>query len=397
MGRKRKRSTSKCIFIGFVSGMLACCVLIGVLFYTKYGFGTFMTLNQIRALAEASALIKNASTENQDDSDTVDYALKGLAASMNDDYACYFTKEELEQYNKSSNGIVEGGIGCDIIKIDNKVYISYVAVGLSAEEAGIKAGDVIVAVDGEKTEGKSTSEVSARVKGEKGTFVKITVDRNGKELAFNVERKDGTRQLTEYKMLKNTGVLYVKIHSFQGNAAEYFKKAIEYGESNSFESILIDLRNNPGGDVEVLKQIEDLILPAGETFYALNKKNQKIQRIITDSEYIAKPIAVLINGESASASEALTGALRELVSAKIVGTKSFGKGVMQTTVILSNGGAFKLTTGKYYLPGGKCIHNEGIEPDYTVEISDELTEKYWLLDSENDLQLQKAISVLTEH
>ncbi len=396
MGRKRKRNTAGNIAFGFIAGVLTCCMIAGVLAYTRYGFGNILTLKQIRALAEASALVKNVSIEDQDGTDTVDYALKGMAASMNDSYAFYFTKEELELYNKTSNGIVEGGIGCDILKIGDDIYIARVAKGLPADEAGIKAGDIIMEVDGESMDGKSSSDVSAAVKGETGTTVKLTVLRDGKELAYNIKRKDGTKQLTEYEMIDGTGILYIRIYSFQGNAAQYFEKAIEFGEENNYKSILIDLRGNLGGDVEVLKKIEDVVLPGGETFYALGKNNKKILTINTDSEYVDKPIAVLINGETASASEALTGALQELVHAKVVGTKSFGKGIMQTTIKLSNGGAFKLTTGKYYLPSGKCIHKEGIEPDYTVELSEELTQKYWLLNSENDLQLKKAVSLLTE-
>ncbi|MBP5661706.1 MAG: S41 family peptidase, partial [Clostridia bacterium] len=233
-------------------------------------------------------------------------------------------------------------------------------------------------------------------KGEENTSVTLTVRRDGHELAFTVTRGSGQRQMTEYRMLSG-GVLYIKIHSFHGNAAEYFKQAIKYGKTQNFTAVLIDLRENLGGDVTVFDEIADVMLPEGETFYAMARNGKKILTCESDAACVDKPVAVLINGSSASASEALAGTLRDMGGAVLVGTKSYGKGIMQTSYPLANGGVFKLTTAYYYLPGGDCIHGQGLTPAYTVELPEELTSAYWLRNEENDLQMQKAIEVLTKN
>ena len=304
-------------------------------------------------------------------------------------------KEELVQYNNSVAGVVEGGIGVQITDENGRYVITSVYSGLAAKSAGIQVNDEIVKVDGESIKDIGIEEISKKVKGKVGTIVNITVLRNNKELSFNVLRSNGQRQMTEYSMIENTGILYIKIISFRGNAVEYFKKAIEFGKTNDYQSILLDVRDNGGGEITIFGEMADILLPKGETFYALDRHGNKIQSVSSDENFIDKPMCVLVNGNSASASEAFAGALRDLGKAKLVGVKTYGKGIMQTSYTLSNGGVFKLTTGKYYLPNGECIHETGITPEYIVELSEELTTKYWLLNNDNDLQLKKAIEILT--
>ena len=354
-----------------------------------------LTSEQIRALNEALYIVDHYAIEEHDENFSVDYALKGIAASLGDDYAYYFTPEELAAYLDSSSGTVEGSIGANVYKDGEDIIVTSVFKGLPADTAGIKKCDKIIAVDGTDVRGKTLEEVVALVKGETGTEVTVTVEREGRELAFCLARADGQRQMTEYSFIGDTKILYIAIFSFHGNAVEYFEEAIEYGKAGGYEGIIIDLRENSGGELSIFEQIADIMLPEGETFYALRRDGQKIQSCTSDADFIDKPVAVLINGSSASASEALAGALRDMGGAVLVGTKSFGKGIMQTNYPLDNGGMFKLTTAKYYLPGGECIHGIGLTPDYEVELSDELTQKYWLRTENNDLQLQKAIDLLT--
>ncbi len=380
---------------------LSIFLIIVISFCGGYFFNSFLnkgvlTFKQAQALNQAMKLVQDKAIEEIDSDYSVDYALKGIAASLDDDYAYYFTAKEIEEYNNSVAGIVEGGIGVQIVKENNKCQIVDVYKGLTAEQAGIKVNDILYKVDDEDISGLSLEEISAKVKGEAGTSVKISVLRNNKELSFNVQRSNGQRQMTEYNMIEGTKILYIKIISFRGNAVEHFKKALEFGETNKYESILIDIRDNGGGELSIFADIADLLLPEGEMFYAMDRRGNKNNVIKSNDDYINKPICVLVNGSSASASEAFVGALRDMVKAKLVGTKTFGKGIMQTSYTLSNGGVFKLTTGKYYLPSGKCIHGEGIEPDYKVELSEELTNKYWLRNADNDLQLKKAIELLTK-
>ncbi len=349
---------------------------------------------QIRLINTANQIIQQTAIDDYDNDYIVDYALKGMAAALDDDYAYYYTKEELAEYQKSTTGTVEGGIGASVFDDNGEIIITEIYKGLSAEASGLKAGDRIIKVNGEPVDGLTLTELVSKVKGEVGTSTKISVLREDKELSFNVERSDGQRQMTEYRMIDK--LLYVKIISFHGNALEYFKKAIEYGEANNYQGIILDLRDNPGGELDIFVAIADILLPEGEVFYAKDKHGNKFSEKYSDADFVNKPLSVIVNGSSASASEAMTGALRDIGNARIVGTKTFGKGIMQNNYPLDNGGMFKLTTAKYYLPNGDCVHGEGITPEYVTELSEELTEKYWLRNDQNDLQLKKAIEVLTK-
>ncbi len=350
--------------------------------------------DQIRLLKDASKIINAYSLYGAEEEDMVNYALKGMAASLDDDYAYYFTPDELKEYNDSSSGVVEGGIGATVTLYGNKFIVSDLYKDFSADKAGIRVGDIIIGVDGVSTDGEDFAEMIDRVVGKPGTEVRINVLRDGKELAFDVTRTSGQRQMTEYSMIENTKILYTRIVSFHGNATDYFKEALKFGEANGYEKLIIDLRGNLGGELSTFEPIADILLPEGETFYAMNKKGQKLVSCTSDADCIGKPICVLMNENTASASEALAGALRDLAGASLVGTVSYGKGIMQTNVPLVNGGMFKLTTAEYYIPSGVCIQGQGLAPDYEITLPDELSEMPWLKTQENDTQLQKAISVL---
>lgn len=387
--KKKKISFVSLFFIITISFSLGFFADILVGFFNK----NLLNVKQTSLINTGYGIIQKYAIDDYEGDYVVDFALKGMAASLDDNYAYYFTAEEFNEYMKSANGTVEGGLGATLQDDSDEVVISEVYKGLSAETAGLKAGDVIVGIDNENVSGLNASEISRKSKGESGTTVKITVKRNGKELSFNVERTDGQRELVEYRMIGK--LLYTRIISFHGNAVECFEKALEFGESNGYEGIIMDLRDNPGGDVDVFSEIADKLLKEGEIFYALDKNGNKIRSESSDEKSVEKPISVIVNGSSASASEAMAGALRDLGGAKIVGTKTFGKGIMQTNFELTNGGMFKLTTARYFLPNGDCIHGEGIEPHYVIELPDDLNTKVWLRNDKNDTQLQKAIEVLT--
>ncbi len=388
--KKRKISFTSILLIitiSFLVGFLSNGLL------NKYLNKNAFSDEQIDMINMVGKIINDDAIEVHQKDKLVDYALKGMAAALNDEYAYYFTAEELDDYVKSTNGVVEGGIGASLYFDGEKYIFPEVYKGLAAYSSGILPGDELIKVNGESIEGLSLEEIVSKVKGEAGTEVNITVIRDGKELAFNVVRSNGQRELVEYKMIDS--ILYTRIISFHGNAVEYFSKALEYGKSNNYDGIIIDLRDNPGGELEVFVQIADYLLEEGEVFYALDKNGNKILSERSNAGGVDKEICVIVNGDSASASEALCGALRDLGNAKIVGTKTFGKGIMQSNYTLPNGGMFKLTTAKYYLPNGDCIQGEGITPDYVVELPESLRGKIWML-NEEDIQLKKAVEVLTE-
>lgn len=353
-----------------------------------------LTLEQIKLLNTANKIINEYAIAEHDDEYVVDFALKGMAAALNDEYAYYFTKEELSEYIKSSTGTVEGGIGASLFQDGDNFIFAEIYKGLSADASGIQAGDILKKINDESISELKIEDIVSKVKGKSGTEVKITVMRNNKELSYNVKRTDGQRELVEYKMINE--FLYVKIISFHGNAVECFENALNFGEANNYKGIIMDLRDNPGGELRIFVEIADYLLGEGEVFYAKDKNDNKICIEKSDGESVNKPISVIVNGSSASASEAMAGALRDLGNAKIVGTKTFGKGIMQTNFEMSNGGMFKLTTAKYYLPNGDCIHETGIMPDYEIDLPQNLKEKTWLRTVDNDTQLQKAIEVLTK-
>ncbi len=387
--KKSVLATALIVLISFTCGFLVNSFLgFGVLGGT-FGF------RDLSVLTTVGQLISAYSIEEQSSKTVLDYALKGIAASLNDPYAFYLTAEEAAEFNRSKQGLIQGEIGCSFLQYEGKIFISQVYKGFGADKAGIKAGDILIAVDETDIKGKTINEISELTVGEPGTTVKITVLREQKELSYIVTRIEGQRQMTEYKLLDDN-LLYIKIHVFHGNAAEYFEEAIKYAKEKSVKGLIIDLRDNPGGDVKCFAQMVDLLLPEGEFFYGLTRQGEKFDSCVSDAEFYDVPISVIINGNSASASEAMAGALRDMADAELVGTKSYGKGVMQRSFVLSNGGVFRLTSAKYYLPNGDCIEGVGIEPEHKVELQDNLEIETWRLNSENDLQLKKAIGVLTK-
>lgn len=354
-----------------------------------------LTFEQKKALNEALNIVNQYAIEEHDQEFNVDYALKGIAASLNDEFAYYYSKAELEEYQKSTSGTVEKGIGINYLLDEGKIVISSVYAGLSAAKVGICVGDVIKKMNGVSLDGKTFDEV-ASIAEQNDDSVTLEVERDGIEYTYLVNKTSGQREMVEYKMLDNS-ILYVKIIAFRGNAVEFFKKAIDFGTINGYSSLIVDVRENTGGKLDIFSQIADMLLPEDEIFYAIMRNGEKTSVKKSDAKCINVPVCILVNSMTASASEAFAGAMRDIGSATIIGTKTYGKGVMQTTFPLANGGAFKLTVGKYYLPSGKCIHGEGITPDITVTLSDELTQKYWRLNDSNDLQLKKAIQVLTNN
>ncbi len=354
-----------------------------------------LTFEQKKAINQALNIIQNYSIDEHNQEFNVDYALKGIAASLQDEYAYYYSAEELEEFKKSSSGVVEKGIGITFLQDEGEVIIASVYSGLTADKAGIKVGDVIKKINDVAVDGLTMDQLSELAK-QNADNITLEVERDGSTYTYIVNKTDGQREMVEYEMLDNS-VLYVKIVSFRGNAVEFFKKALDFGVVNGYSSLIVDVRDNLGGELDTFAQIADMLLPKGEIFYAKMRSGEKTNVKTSDEKCINVPVCVLVNASSASASEAFAGAMRDVGNAKIVGVKTYGKGVMQSTFTLSNGGAFKLTVGKYYLPSGECIHGQGITPDYTVELSEELTTKYWKLNKQNDLQLKKAIELLTNN
>lgn len=329
-----------------------------------------------------------------------DYAAMAMAASVEDPYTAYFPKDEFSAYkdNIMSSYVGMGAmLGADIEK--DEITIVSTVKGGPAEKAGLKGGDKIIAVDGENYGASRLTEATMYIKnGEEGTTFVLTIEREGKgQFDATITREKITKQSVESKML-NDDIGYIKITGFEGKLEKTEKDTYdEFVESllalkgAGMEKMVIDLRDNPGGDLRVVCNIADAILPKGVITYTEDKYGKK-EFIYSDSEELDIPIAVLVNGGSASASEVLTGALKDYKKATVIGTKTYGKGIVQGVFPFSDGSGMSITTARYFTPNGECIHKIGIEPDIKVEL---ITQKALSeLSLSEDAQLKKAIEIL---
>lgn len=326
--------------------------------------------------------------------DLIDGAIKGYIEGLNDPYTEYYTKEEMEEVEVSTYGNFDG-IGIYITKDEETdgVLILAPIEESPAEKAGILSGDIITKVDDEDCIGKELDVVSSKIKGTVGTKVKLEIVRGMETKTFEIERQNIKVNPIKSEVLENN-IGYIKLSTFDDGCAEEFKTKYEELKKQNIESLIIDVRNNGGGIVEEALDILDLIVNKGDTtLITVDKKNnEEITKSKNDPE-IDVPIIVLTNKNTASASEILAGALKDLGKAKIVGTKTYGKGVIQELITLTNGAGLKITTNEYYTPNRNKINKIGIEPDETVELPKE-TQESLKVEEQQDTQLQKAIELL---
>ncbi len=316
---------------------------------------------------------------------------KGMVAALGDPYSVYFTKEEYDAFQESYTGEY-CGIGASLLQNADTGLITIVKTfkGSPAQEAGLKTDDILYKVEGEEVTGEDLSEVVSKVKGKEGTTVNITIMRDGEEMNLELVRKTISVPTVEYEMLDNK-MGYIIISEFDEITTSQWTEAYEALKQQGMTSLIVDLRNNPGGGLTVVAEILDSILPEGMIVYHEDKNGQREEYKSDEEHKIEVPLAVLVNGNSASASEIFAGAVKDYGIGTLIGTTTFGKGIVQQMVSLGDGSAMKVTISKYYTPSGVCIHGTGIEPDIELEFDTEAYEK-----DESDNQLQKAIEVLSQ-
>ncbi len=328
------------------------------------------------------------------DTKDVDFAAgvyKGLFESLDDPYSVYMTKDEFKRFNESSTGTY-GGIGVVVEAAkDNFITVVSPIEDTPGERAGLKTGDKIIAVNGEEVYADGMSDAVKIMKGKPGTDVVITIYREGED-KFDVTI---TREMIVIKSVKSrmldNDIAYIRITSFDQKVFSEFKTHYEKLLADGMKSLIIDLRNNPGGDLAQCVKLSDYILGKQMIVYTENNAGEK-REFKSDEDKISVPFAILVNGGSASASEILTGAVKDSNSGTVIGTTTFGKGLVQSVYPLPDGGGVKLTTAQYFTPNGTYIHGEGIEPNIIVELSKE----YKVDDDSTDNQLQEAIKVLSK-
>ena len=319
----------------------------------------------------------------------------GLVAGVGDPYTYYLSADSLaEQVEKNSGHFV--GIGVEIYAGDDGyIVVSSVTPGGPAEAAGILAEDKITEVDGESITGKTAADVSALVKGEEGTDVTLTIFREstGEVLEKTVTRQDIQVQTVSWRMMDDN-IGYISITNFRENTYSQFKEALDTLEAEGMEKLVLDLRNNTGGLVKSAHEIGEELLPEGIMVYTMDKEGNR-EDTLCDDVYNDVPIVVLVNGNSASAAEILAGAIQDTGRGELIGTTTFGKGLVQRLFTLPDGSGLNVTIQKYYTPNGTSIHGVGITPDYEVELPEEYAQQT-NIPAEADTQLQKAVEVLSE-
>lgn len=319
----------------------------------------------------------------------------GMAAGVGDRYTYYMSEETLEQYLENTNGNFDG-VGIEVYTTqDGEVVISRVMEGQPAQQAGMQEGDVIIGVDGEDMRGKLVSDVAAKIRGKVGTEVTIEVLRKstGETLKMTMKRAVVVMESVDSRMI-NEKIGYISISGFKENTYDQFKAALDALQKDGMKGLVLDLRDNPGGLVKSVYQIGEELLPEGTMVYTLDKQ-EKREDLKCDGEYLDIPLVVLVNENSASASEILAGAVKDTGRGTLVGTQTFGKGLVQRLFTLPDGSGLNVTIQKYYTPKGTSIHGIGIEPDEAVQLGEKYR-KIALADipAGQDAQLQKALEVL---
>lgn len=335
--------------------------------------------------------------EDVDEDVLVEGMYTGMLEALDDPYSVYYTKEKYDALNESSSGQYTGiGVVVSQNINTNDIVVAKIYTHSPAIEAGLKVGDVIKTVDGEDVSEKSTDDLVTYVRGKEGTEVVLGVDRDGERLNIAITREVVEVDMVSYEMLEEH-IGYIAIDQFSGMAAEQVRAAIEDLLGQGMESIIIDLRDNPGGDLECVRDIVNIFIPKDELVLYSRTKDGKQTKYYTKKDVLLEdmPLCVLVNGNSASASEVFAGDMKCYDRGKIVGTTTFGKGIMQSVFNLGDGTGLKLTIGKYYLPDDSNIHKTGIEPDYVVELPEDV-KNVWALEHSEDTQLCKAIEVLKE-
>jgi len=384
----------------FWKGFGAALVLMAVVYFggqflaqmniaLPFGMSTMAKIRQIEKALDTYYV------EDYDKELAEELMYTGLAAGVGDPYTYYLSADSLaEQMEKNSGHFV--GIGVEIYAGDDGyIVVSSVTPGGPAEAAGILAEDKITEVDGESITGKTAADVSALVKGEAGTDVTLTIFREstGEVLEKTVTRQDIQVKTVSWRMMEDN-IGYIAITNFRENTYSQFKEALDMLEAEGMEKLVLDLRNNTGGLVKSAHEIGEELLPEGIMVYTMDKDGNR-EDTLCDDVYNDVPLVVLVNGNSASAAEILAGAIQDTGRGQLIGTTTFGKGLVQRLFTLPDGSGLNVTIQKYYTPNGTSIHGVGITPDYEVELPEEYAQQT-NIPAETDTQLQKAVEVLSE-
>ncbi len=398
---------SKKFLGGLFCGLFAGLIATGATGVGVYSFCTQRAQNNQQAisevldektvskLSELTSYINAYYMDEYDISDVQESLLAGYVSGLGDKYTVYYTPEEYEDLQISTTGTYYGiGAGLQQNADTMQVTVSKVYSGTPSEEVGLKENDIILYVDDIDATSMELTLLVQKIRGEEGTTVHLQVYRpsTNETLDFDVPRRNVSLPSVEGQMLDNN-IGYIAIGEWQRTTADQFKKIVEELAGEGMESMIIDVRSNPGGLLSSVVNVLDYILPEGTVVYTEDKYGNR-ETYTSDKNCLNYPMAVLINGNSASASEIFAGAIRDYEYGTLIGTTTYGKGIVQSIFNLTGGDALKVTTAKYFTPNGNYIHGVGIDPDITLEYeySGPADEPYQM---QYDNQLQKAIELLS--
>lgn len=358
-----------------------CCLTtlcVGVLLVTQF--------DHVQKIVRTITLIESKYLWNSDADTLTEGAVRGMLDSLGDKYTTYIDADTMTGFMEQVSGDVYG-IGVYTAEDEQgRLVILSPMTDSPAEKAGIEAGDIIRAIDGTSTEGMSLDKAVSMMRGQQGTTVEITIERSGAQQNFTVERfKLGTIKTVDGMLLEDhPQIAYLRISEFSLQTAQEFAEKINELLKEGFSGVILDLRDNGGGEVNAAVEVARVFVPSGPIVHVVSADGKVDTRSATEAQ-LDVPLVVLVNGNTASAAEILSAALKESGAATLVGTQTFGKGIVQGVYLYGDGTAMKITEAKYLTPKQNDIHGVGIRPDVVIDLPEDATA---------DMQLEKAIAVL---
>lgn len=375
-------SDRKRVVIGIAMIFLIISMVLSGLIVTNY--------KHIGTLIRVVNLVNHDFIEPVSTTQLVDGAIRGVVEALDDPYSVYMDPKMYKELKTSISGSF-GGVGITVGMRNDHITVIAPLKGTPAYEAGIKAGDVIAQIDGKDVLDMDMDSAVSMMRGKVGTKVKLTIVREGenKPLNFELTREEITYPSVEGKLLKDERIAYIQLHQFNTNSPEELEKTIKDLGKDNFDGTILDLRGDPGGDLQACVAIAQYFVPKGKVVSIKYRSGEKEDHY-SSGPTLDKPLVVLINGSSASASEILAGAVKDTKAGKLIGTKTFGKGVVQSIFDLNNSAGLKLTTAKYFTPNGNDIHKKGIAPN--IEVADPEIDLDDISNPAVDTQFAKAVS-----
>ncbi|MCF8011477.1 MAG: S41 family peptidase [Clostridiales bacterium] len=375
---RKRRSGAKRLFIILGVVLLAGGIFVGGIVVGNYkNMGNFL---KVYSTVHSKYLEPTSTTE------LMDGAMKGMVESLDDPYSSYLDAETYSYLREQIRGTF-GGLGILVGIKDNYLTVVRAFEDTPASKGGIKAGDKIAAIDGKDAEGMDLETAVSMMRGPVGTEITLSLLRESQEqpVEVTIKREEISVPTVEGHMVKDTSVAHISVAQFNQKTPEELNAVLDKLKKKNMKSIVLDLRNNPGGELKAAKKIADKFIPRGPIVYVDYRSGKDIT-FKADDKYLDLPVVVLVNKNSASASEIVAGAIKDTDSGELVGTTTFGKGIVQTVFPLDNGAALKLTTARYLTPDKHNIHKKGIKPDVKVKLDKE---------TRDDAQLQKALEILS--